>query len=132
MVMTDPIADFLNRIKNAHRARIDKVDVPASRIKVELARILKDEGYIKHFKLIKDNKQGVLRIHLKYGPDREAAIRDMRRISKPSRRIYVGSKDIPRVLNGLGIAILSTSRGILTDKQARQAGVGGELICSVW
>ncbi|MGQ9484745.1 MAG: 30S ribosomal protein S8 [Desulfosoma sp.] len=132
MVMTDPIADLLNRIKNAHKARFDKVDVPASRMKVEMARILKEEGYIKHFKLIKDNKQGVLRIHLKYGPDREPAIRDMRRISKPSRRIYVGFKEIPKVLNGLGIAILSTSRGILTDKQARQEGVGGELICSVW
>ncbi|SMC26128.1 SSU ribosomal protein S8P [Desulfacinum hydrothermale DSM 13146] len=132
MVMTDPIADFLTRIKNAHRARFDKVDIPASRIKTELARILKEEGYIKHYKVIKDNKQGILRIHLKYGSDREAAIVDMKRVSKPSRRIYVGADEIPRVLNGLGISILSTSKGVMTDKQARRQGVGGEVLCQVW
>ncbi|SHE72750.1 SSU ribosomal protein S8P [Desulfacinum infernum DSM 9756] len=132
MVMTDPIADFLTSIKNAHRARFDKVDIPASRLKTELARILKEEGYIKHYKVIKDNKQGVLRIHLKYGPDREAAITDMKRVSKPSRRIYVGYTEIPRVLNGMGISILSTSKGVMTDKQARKEGVGGELLCQVW
>ena len=132
MVMTDPIADFLTRIKNAHRARFDKVDIPASRLKTELARILKEEGYIKHYKVIKDNKQGILRIHLKYGPERQAAITEMRRISKPSRRIYVGHTEIPKVLNGLGIAILSTSKGIMTDKKARKERVGGELLCEVW
>lgn len=132
MAMTDPIADFLNRIKNGQRARFDKVDIPASRLKTELARILKEEGYIKHYKLIKDNKQGVLRVHLKYSTDREAAVTGIKRISKPSRRVYVGHDEIPRVLNGLGIAILSTSKGIMTDRDARANRVGGEVICSVW
>lgn len=132
MAMTDPIADFLNRIKNGQRARFDKVDIPASRLKTELARILKEEGYIKHYKFIKDNKQGVLRVHLRYSTDREAAVTGMERISKPSRRVYVGHDEIPKVLNGLGIAILSTSKGIMTDRDARANRVGGEVLCSVW
>lgn len=132
MAMTDPIADFLNRIKNGQRARFDKVDIPASRLKTELARILKEEGYIKHYKFIKDNKQGVLRVHLRYSTDREAAVTGMERISKPSRRVYVGHDEIPKVLNGLGIAILSTSKGIMTDREARANRVGGEVLCSVW
>jgi small subunit ribosomal protein S8 len=132
MVMTDPIADFLNRIVNAQRVRMDKVDIPASKIKLNIARILKDEGYIKHYKFIHDNRQGILRIQLKYDSQRQAAIAGVKRVSKPGRRVYVGYEEIPKILNGLGIAILSTSKGILTDKQARKEKVGGELICAVW
>jgi len=132
MVMTDPIADFLNRIVNAQRVRMDKVDIPASKMKLSIARILKEEGFIKHYKFINDNRQGILRIQLKYDAQRRAAIAGVKRVSKPGRRVYVGCDEIPRVLNGLGIAILSTSKGILTDKQARKERVGGELICTVW
>lgn len=132
MVMTDPIADFLVRIANAQMARHDKVDIPASKMKLSITRILKEEGYIKHYKYIKDNKQGIIRIHLKYDEDRRAAIMGLKRISKPGRRVYVGCDEIPRVLNGLGIAILSTSQGILTDKEARKRRVGGELLCAIW
>jgi small subunit ribosomal protein S8 len=131
-MLTDPIADLLTRIRNAQRARFDKVDIPASRMKTGLTRILKEEGYIKNFKLIKDNKQGLLRIHLKYTDNRKAAITGMKRLSKPSRRVYVGYQEIPRILNGLGIAVLSTSKGIMSDRQAREERVGGELLCSVW
>ena len=130
--ITDPISDFLVRIKNGQKARFDKVDIPASRIKTSLARILEDEGYIKNFKLIKDDKQGILRVHLKYTDTREAAILGMKRISRPGCRIYIGHEKIPRVLNGLGINILSTSRGVMTDRQARSEGIGGELLCSIW
>lgn len=132
MLVTDPIADFLNRIKNGQKARFDKVDIPASRMKSSLARILKDEGYIRNFKLIRDNKQGILRINLKYGDTREGVIAGMKRISRPGCRVYVGHEDIPRVMNGMGIQILSTSQGIMTDRQARKDGIGGELLCSVW
>lgn len=132
MVMTDPIADFLNRIKNAQRARFDKVDIPASRLKASLARILKEEGYIRNFKLIRDDKQGMIRVQLKYGDDRDAAITGIKRVSRPGCRVYVGHGEIPRVLNGLGINILSTSKGIMADRQARQEHLGGELLCSVW
>ncbi|MHC1744666.1 MAG: 30S ribosomal protein S8 [Syntrophobacteraceae bacterium] len=132
MAVTDPIADFLIRVKNGQKARFDKVDIPASKMKVSLARLLKDEGYIKNYKLIRDNKQGILRVQLKYADSREAAITGLKRVSKPGCRTYVGHDDIPRVLNGLGINILSTSRGIMTDRQARKDGVGGELLCSVW
>lgn len=132
MAVTDPIADFLVRIKNGQKARFDKVDIPASKMKLNLARLLKDEGYIKNYKLIRDNKQGILRVQLKYGENREAAITGLKRVSKPGCRMYVGHEDIPRVLNGLGINVLSTSRGIMTDRQARKDGIGGELLCSVW
>ncbi len=132
MVMTDPIADFLIRISNAQKARFDKVDIPASKMKLSITRILKDEGYIRHYKFIKDNKQGIIRIHLKYDENRRAAITGVKRISKPGRRVYVGYDDIPKVLNGLGISILSTSQGILTDKEARKRRVGGELLCAIW
>ncbi|MCK8602669.1 30S ribosomal protein S8 [Desulfoferrobacter suflitae] len=132
MVMTDPIADFLTRIRNAQKARFDKLDIPASKMKAGLARILKEEGYIKNFKLIRDNRQGIIRIHLKYGENRENTISGMKRVSRPGCRVYVGHEEIPRVLNGLGINILSTSKGIMTDRQARRDGVGGELLCSVW
>jgi small subunit ribosomal protein S8 len=131
-MLTDPIADLLTRIRNAQRARFDKVDVPASRVKAGVTRILKEEGYIKNYKLIRDNKQGILRIHLKYDENKEAAIAGMKRLSKPGRRIYVGYEKIPRVLNGLGIAILSTSKGIMADRQAQKEQVGGELLCAVW
>jgi small subunit ribosomal protein S8 len=132
MAVTDPIADFLNRIKNAQKARFEKVDIPASRMKASLARILKEEGYIKNFKLIKDDKQGILRINLKYTEAREAAIAGIKRLSRPGRRVYVGHGDVPRVLNGLGITILSTSKGVLVDREAQKEHVGGELLCSVW
>ena len=132
MAVTDPIADLLTRIRNGQKARFDKVDIPASKMKTSIARILKEEGYIKNFKLIRDEKQGVLRVHLKYASAREATIVGLKRISKPGCRVYVGHDSIPRVLNGLGIVILSTSKGIMTDRQAKSAGIGGELLCSVW
>jgi small subunit ribosomal protein S8 len=132
MAMTDPVADFLTRIRNGQKARFDKVDIPASKMKTSLARILKEEGYIKNFKLLKDNKQGIIRIHLKYGDNREAVIMGLKRVSRPGCRVYVGHGDIPKVLNGLGVNILSTSKGIMTDHQARKEHVGGELLCSIW
>ena len=132
MATTDPIADFLNRIMNAQRARFDRVDIPASKVKGELARILREEGYIKNYKKIEDNYQGLLRVQLKYDQERSGAIAGVKRLSKPSRRLYVGYDEIPRVLSGLGITILSTSNGLMTDRRAREAKVGGELLCSVW
>jgi small subunit ribosomal protein S8 len=132
MAVTDPIADFLVRIKNGQKARFEKVDIPASKLKTNLAKILKDEGYIRNYKILRDEKQGILRIHLKYTDPRFAAINGMKRISRPGCRVYVGHKDIPKVLNGLGISILSTSRGIMTDRLARQEGIGGELLCAIW
>jgi len=132
MATTDPIADFLNRIMNAQRAWFDRVDIPASKVKGELARILREEGYIKNYKKIEDNYQGLLRVQLKYDQERSGAIAGVKRLSKPSRRLYVGYDEIPRVLSGLGIAILSTSNGLMTDRRAREAKVGGELLCSVW
>lgn len=132
MSMTDPIADLLTRIRNALVARHDRVDVPASKIKVSIVRILKEEGYIKNFKVIKDNKQGILRVFLKYTDDNKPVIQGIRRVSKPSRRIYVGSGDVPPVLSGLGIGIITTSKGVLSDKEARRQNIGGEFVCSVW
>ncbi|MFC0297410.1 30S ribosomal protein S8 [Geobacillus jurassicus] len=132
MVMTDPIADMLTRIRNANMVRHEKLEVPASKIKREIAEILKREGFIRDFEYIEDNKQGILRIFLKYGPNNERVITGLKRISKPGLRVYVKAHEVPRVLNGLGIAILSTSQGILTDKEARQKGTGGEVIAYVW
>jgi small subunit ribosomal protein S8 len=132
MVVTDSVADFLVRIKNGQKARFEKVDIPASHLKADLARILQEEGYIKTFKVIKDNKQGIIRVSLKYIDNRDGAITGIKRVSKPGRRVYVGHEDIPKVLNGLGISIISTSRGVMTDRTARKEGVGGELVCSVW
>ena len=132
MAVSDPIADFLIRIKNAQKARFDRVDIPASRMKASIAGILKEEGYIKNFKFIRDDKQGILRIQLKYGEHRETGIASIKRISKPSRRVYVGYGDMPRIMNGLGIAIVSTSQGLMTDRKARKQRVGGELLCSIW
>jgi small subunit ribosomal protein S8 len=132
MAVSDSIADFLIRIKNGQKARFEKVDIPASHLKASMARILKEEGYIKNFKLIKDDKQDILRINLKYGENQTAVIAGMKRISKPGRRVYVGHSEMPRVLNGLGISIVSTPRGLMTDREARKQHVGGELLCSVW
>jgi small subunit ribosomal protein S8 len=131
-MMTDPIADMLTRIRNGIKARFEKVDVPSSTLKVSIAKILKEEGYVRNYKLVKDDKQGILQVFLKYDAYKDSAISGLKRISKSSRRVYVTKDTIPEVQNGLGVAILSTSKGILTDKQARQQGVGGELLCSCW
>lgn len=131
-MMTDPIADMLTRIRNAIRVKADKVDIPASRMKIEISKILKEEGFIKSYKIIKDKKQGIIRINLKYTPDGNSVISDLQRISKPGRRVYVSKDEVPYVMGGLGIAILTTSQGIMTDKECRRRGVGGEVICYVW
>jgi small subunit ribosomal protein S8 len=130
--MTDPIADMLTRVRNGLTANLQKVDVPSSNMKVSIATVLKNEGMIKNFKVIADQKQGVLRIYLKYINDKDPAICEIKRVSKPGSRVYVATDAIPKVKNGYGIAILSTSKGIITDKSARETGVGGELICTVW
>ena len=133
MSFTDPIGDMLTRIRNASSARHEKVLVPASRLKVRIAEVLKAEGFIKDFVLHQDEaKQGAITILLKYTPDREPAINDIKRVSKPGLRRYVATGSIPRVLNGMGIAILSTSKGLMVDREARKQKVGGELICTVW
>ena len=132
MVMTDPIADMLTRIRNANHAKHEFVDIPASKIKKEIANILLEEGYIKGFDVIDDGKHGIIRVELKYQQNKERVITGIKRISKPGLRVYVGKEDTPKVLGGLGIAILSTSKGIVTDKKARTQGVGGEVICYVW
>ncbi len=133
MQITDPIADMLTRIRNASNAKHDTVDVPASNMKKAIAQILLDEGYIKNFQTINDGTQGVIRITLKYiQPGKEKAITGLRRVSKPGLRVYAGADELPRVLRGLGIAIVSTSKGVMTDKKARQAHVGGEVLAFVW
>jgi small subunit ribosomal protein S8 len=132
MTMTDPIADMLTRIRNANAVGHEKVEIPGSKIKWAIAEILKREGYIRDAEFIPDDKQGVIRIFLKYGRNQERVITGLKRISKPGLRVYVKKENIPRVLGGLGIAILSTSKGILTDKEARKLGVGGEVLCYVW
>ncbi len=132
MAMTDPIADMLTRIRNAGMAKHQKVDVPMSKVKVALAEVLKDLGYIKNFKTVADDKQGVLRIYLKFDDENKHVIHEIKRMSTPGRRVYVGKDDIPAVKNGLGCAILSTSKGLLHDVAAREAQVGGEIICTVW
>lgn len=130
--MTDPIADMLTRIRNGNNVKHESVDIPASNMKKEIAQILLDEGFIKGFDVIEDGKQGIIRIELKYGNHGEKVIGGIKRISKPGLRVYVKSDEIPRVLGGLGIAILSTSKGIMTDKNARKEGTGGEVLCYVW
>ena len=132
MVMTDPIADMLTRIRNGIIAKHETVDIPASNIKREIARILLEEGYIKGYDVIEDGKQGLIRVALKYGKDGQKVILGLKRISKPGLRVYADKNTLPKVLNGLGISIISTSKGILTDKQARELGVGGEVVCYVW
>ena len=132
MQITDPIADMLTRIRNANNAKHDTVDVPASNMKKSIAQILLDEGYSKNFQLIDDGTQGVIRISLKYGAGKEKVISGLRRVSKPGLRVYAGADELPKVLRGLGIAIVSTSKGIMTDKKAREAHVGGEVLAFVW
>jgi len=132
--VTDPIADMLTRIRNANTVFQETVDIPMSRMKLEVAKILKEEGYIRNFKVLNDAKKPVamLRLMLNYGPNRERVIQGLRRISKPGRRIYVGRSDLPKVMGGLGVAIISTSQGLMTDATARTNGLGGEVICYVW
>ncbi|MEW6183976.1 MAG: 30S ribosomal protein S8 [Bacillota bacterium] len=132
MVMTDPIADFLTRIRNANMIYHSTVEIPASKVKAAMALILKEEGFIKDYEVVEDGKQGIIRVYLKYGSNRERIISGLRRISKPGLRVYARNDQVPRVLGGLGLAIISTSRGIMTDKQARKLRLGGEVICYVW
>lgn len=132
MTPSDPIADMLTRVRNALRARHQKVDVPSSKMKMELARILKEEGYILNFKMAEEGVQKTIRIYLKYTPSNQPAISTINRVSRPGCRVYVGSKEIPRVLGGLGINILTTPRGLMTGRNARKENVGGELICQIW
>ena len=132
MNLTDPVADFLTRIRNSHRARHQKMDVPTSKLKVEIARILKEEGYIANYKAVEENGHPVLRVYLKYGPNNEAVIRDLQRVSRPGCRVYLGKEEIRRVQGGLGISIMTTPKGVMTGRQARREGVGGEILCEVW
>ncbi len=132
MQITDPIADMLTRIRNANNAKHDTVDVPASNMKKSIAQILLEEGYIKNFQLIDDGTQGVIRIALKYNAGKEKVISGLKRVSKPGLRVYAGADELPKVLRGLGIAIVSTSKGVMTDKKAREAHVGGEVLAFIW
>ena len=132
MNMTDPIADMLTRIRNANMVRHEKLELPASKIKTDVAEILKREGFIRDVELIEDNKQGIIRIFLKYGSNNERVITGLKRISKPGLRVYAKAGEVPRVLNGLGIAIVSTSQGVITDKEARAKKIGGEVLAYVW
>ena len=132
MSLTDPVSDFLTRIRNAHGARHPKFDVPASKLKNEIARILKEEGYIANFKVVDEAGKKVLRMYLKYGPNNEAAISHISRVSRPGCRVYVGRNEIGRVLGGLGVNILTTPKGVMTGRQARKEGVGGEVLCEVY
>jgi small subunit ribosomal protein S8 len=131
-MLTDPIADMLTRIRNSILIKAEKVDIPASRLKVEIAKIMKEEGFIKSYKIIKDRKQGVLRVTLKYAPDNKPIVEGLKRISKPGRRVYVGKDEVPSVMSGMGIAVVTTPKGILTDKACRREGVGGEVLCYIW
>jgi small subunit ribosomal protein S8 len=129
---SDPIADLLTRIRNASRAEHEKVDIPASKLKVRITEVLKDEGFIKNFRVLEDKKQGVLRVYLKYGPGNEKVITGLVRVSTPGRRVYVGHDKIPSILGGMGVALLSTPRGVVTDREARRQKVGGEVLAYVW
>jgi small subunit ribosomal protein S8 len=132
MNMTDPVADMITRIRNGVRAKVPRVDIPHSKLKTEIARILKDEGYIANYRVLEDQRQGMLRVFLKYGPGMERVITDLQRVSRPGCRIYCGKGEIPRVYGGLGINILSTSRGLMTGRTAAREGVGGEILVNVW
>ena len=132
MALTDPIADMLTRVRNAGKAKFNSVDIPGSKMKTELARVMKEQGYIRNYKFIKDGKQGILRIYLKYTDDNAHVIQEINRVSKPSRRVYVGAGDVKSFYSGMGVSVLSTSKGILTDKQARKEHVGGEVICNIF
>lgn len=130
--MTDPIADMLTRIRNGSKAKLEKVDIPSSKLKLEIAKILKDEGFIKNLKMVKDRRHGVIRVYLKYTDEELPVIQGLRRVSRPGNRVYVGNDRVPRVMGGLGTAILSTPKGVLTGRQARKDNVGGEVLCHVW
>lgn len=132
MTMTDPIADMLTRIRNANMVRHEKLEVPASNVKKEIAEILKREGFVRDVEYVEDNKQGIIRIFLKYGKDNERVITGLKRISKPGLRVYAKTNEVPKVLNGLGIALVSTSQGLLTDKEARAKQTGGEILAYIW
>ncbi len=132
MHITDPIADMLTRIRNANASKHESVEIPASNMKKQIAQILVDEGYIKSYNIIDDGKQGIIKVLLKYGPNKSLVIRGIKRVSKPGLRIYVGSEEIPKVMKGLGVAIVSTSKGVMTDRAARKANVGGEVLAFVW
>ena len=132
MTVTDPVADLLTRIRNANSANHDNVEVPASKLSVEILRILRDEGFIKNYEMVRDSKFPSAKIALKYGPKQEKVISDLKRVSKPGLRVYAKRDRVPRVLRGLGVAIISTSRGVMTDREARKLGVGGEVLCYVW
>ena len=132
MQISDVIADMLTRIRNANDAKHESVDIPASNLKKSIAQILLEEGYIKNFQIVEDGKQGIIRVALKYAPGKQKVIHGLKRVSKPGLRIYSNCEDMPRVMNGLGIAIVSTSKGVMTDKKARQANVGGEILAFVW
>ncbi len=132
MSMSDPIADMLSRINNSIRVQFKRVDMPASKLKTNIARVMKEEGFIQNYKIIKDNKQGILRIYLKYDKNRTNAIMGMKRISKPSRRVYLKGRDVKPFLNGMGISVISTSGGVVTDASARNENVGGEILCKIW
>jgi len=132
MTMTDPIADMLTRIRNGLRASHEMVDIPNSKLKLNIAKVLKEEGYIKNYKIVSDGRHRLIRIYLRYDDKGSPIIDGLKRVSKPSRRVYKGAEEIPQVLDGYGIHIVSTSKGLMTDKEARKAGVGGELLCSVW
>ncbi|TZE82733.1 30S ribosomal protein S8 [Calorimonas adulescens] len=131
-MVTDPIADMLTRIRNANIVRMSTVDIPASNIKKSIAEIMYNEGFIESYEIVDDGKQGIIRIKMKYGPDKERVVSGLKRISKPGLRVYATKDQIPKVLGGLGIAILSTPKGVITDKKARQEGVGGEVLCYIW
>ena len=132
MVVTDTIADMLTRIRNANQMRYQEVSVPASNLKVSLAKILKEEGFIEDYKVVNDNVQGTIELTLKYGQNKERVITGLKRISKPGLRVYAKASEVPKVLNGLGIAIISTSHGVMTDKEARKENLGGEVLCYIW
>jgi len=131
-MMTDPVSDMLTRIRNANMAGLEKVDVPASKIKIEITKILKERGFIKSFKVLRDKKQGIIKISMKYLDGNEKAITGMKRVSTPGRRVYVDKTKVPKVMGGFGICIISTSKGILIDEDCRQKGIGGEVLCRVW
>ncbi|MDD2221192.1 MAG: 30S ribosomal protein S8 [Clostridia bacterium] len=132
MVVTDPIADFLTRIRNANMVYMDKVEIPASKTKMGLAKIMKEEGFIKDVEYVEDGKQGIIRVYLKYGNSKERVVTGLKRISRPGLRVYARKDELPKVLGGLGIAVISTSSGLMTDKNARKQGLGGEVLCYIW
>jgi small subunit ribosomal protein S8 len=132
MSMTDPIADMLTRIRNANQALLERVDMPASRLKVEIAKVLKAEGFIRTYRMLDDNKQGILRVYLRFGSGHERIIRGIRRVSRPGLRVYRKAPALPRVMSGMGVALVSTSQGVMTGKSARERSLGGEVLCYVW